>query len=301
MKNILDILRCPHCGTPLTRPADNSRTLRCAAGHAFDLAKSGYVNLLPPGKEKNARSGDEREMVKAREEFLSLGLYAGITDGLSSLASESAEGASFTVCDMGCGEGWHTCRFTKRFAELTGASVLTAGFDASKYAAERACKRAARDGLMPKEGIGAASEGSASAYFMPGNIFRLPLAEHSVNLALSMFAPVAGEETRRILTPDGLLIVVSSGKEHLLELRQKIYDDVRLSDELPPLPDGFTEVERKNNRYTAEIPTGEALAALFTMTPFYYKTTEAGRERLLSSGLPFSVTVDVNYSIFRVK
>ena len=73
MKNILDFLRCPHCGTSLVRP-DDSRTLRCPAGHAFDLAKSGYVNLLPPGKEKNARSGDEREMVKAREEFLALGL-----------------------------------------------------------------------------------------------------------------------------------------------------------------------------------------------------------------------------------
>ncbi len=296
--NILNFLVCPHCGTSLTR---SDKTLRCAAGHAFDLAKSGYVNLLPPGKEKNARSGDEREMVKAREEFLALGLYAGITDGLASLAAEFAEGTSFTVCDMGCGEGWHTCRFTKRFAEQTGKPVLTTGFDASKYAAERACKLAVREGLMPKDGIGADFDAPASAYFMPGNIFRVPLADRSVNLALSMFAPVAGEEAKRILAQDGLLIVVSSGKEHLLELRQKIYDDVRLSDELPPVPDGFTEAARRSHRYTAEIPTREALAALFTMTPFYYKTTEAGRERLLSSELPFSVTVDVNYSVFRVK
>ena len=301
MKNILDFLRCPHCGTSLVRP-DDSRTLRCPAGHAFDLAKSGYVNLLPPGKEKNARSGDEREMVKAREEFLALGLYAGITDTLASVAAESAADAPcHTVCDMGCGEGWHTRRFTKRFAELTAAPVLTAGFDASKYAAERACKCAVREGLMPASGIGAAHDAPASAYFMPGNIFRLPLADHSVTLALSMFAPVAAGEAARILTPDGLLIVVSSGKEHLLELRQKIYDDVRLSDELPPVPDGFTEVVRKNHRYTADVPTRDALAALFTMTPFYYKTTEAGRERLLSSDLPFSVTVDVNYAVFRVK
>ena len=104
-----------------------------------------------------------------------------------------------------------------------------------------------------------------------------------------------------VLTEDGLLIVVSSGKEHLLEMRQKIYDDVHLSDELPAVPDGFYEIARLNNRYVTAIPTTEALAALFTMTPFYYKTTEAGRERLFSADLPFSVTVDVNYSIFGVK
>ncbi len=300
MKNILNILRCPHCGTPLVRP-DESKSLRCSAGHSFDLAKSGYVNLLPPGKEKNARSGDEKEMVKAREEFLSLGHYAGITDALAVLAAQFSDSAEYTVCDMGCGEGWHTCRFTAALAERTGAPVLTVGFDASKYAAERACKRAVREGLMPKDGTGADFGGNAAAYFMPGNIFRLPLADHSVNLALSMFAPVAGDEARRILTPDGLLIVVSSGRDHLLELRRKIYDDVHFSDELPPIPEGFSEVTRENRRYTAEIPTREALDALFTMTPFYYKTTESGRERLLSSEMPFSVTVDVNYSIFKVK
>lgn len=298
MKSILDFLRCPHCGAVLTR---EEKSLRCTAGHTFDLAKSGYVNLLPPGKEKNARTGDEKEMVKAREEFLSLGHYAPITDALAAAAAQYLTQESCTVCDMGCGEGYHTCRFTKRFAELTGAEVLTVGFDASKYAAERACKRAVREGLMPKDGIGAAFDGNASAYFMPGNIFRLPLADHSVNLALSMFAPVAGDEAKRVLTEDGLLIVVSSGKEHLLEMRQKIYDDVHLSDELPAVPDGFYEIARLNNRYVTAIPATEALAALFTMTPFYYKTTEAGRERLLSADLPFSVTVDVNYSIFGVK
>ena len=153
---------------------------------------------------------------------------------------------------------------------------------------------------MPKDGIGALFDGSA-AYFMPGNIFHLPLADHSVNLALSMFAPVAGDETRRILTHDGLLIVVSSGKEHLLEMRQKIYEDVRLSDELPHVPDGFREIARISNRYTASIGSAQDLMALFTMTPFYYKTTEAGRERLAASEMPFAVTVDVNYSIFGVE
>ena len=296
--NLHTLLRCPLCGGLFTR---YNKSLRCDSGHSFDVAKAGYVNLLPPGKEKNARTGDERDMVKAREEFLSAGHYAAISDALADAAAQYAPRESYTVCDMGCGEGYHTCRFAARLAERTGAPVTAVGFDASKYAAERACKRAVREGLMPKDGIGAAFDGNASAYFMPGNIFRLPLADHSVNLALSMFAPVAGDEAKRVLTEDGLLIVVSSGKEHLLEMRQRIYDDVRLSDELPAVPDGFREIARVNGKYQTAIQSTEALMSLFTMTPFYYKTTEAGRERLVSADLPFSVTVDVNYSIFGLK
>ncbi len=296
--NLHTLLRCPHCGTPLSR---HDKSLRCDAGHSFDIAKAGYVNLLPPGKEKNARTGDERDMVKAREEFLSRGHYALISDTLADAAAPYTPRENCTVCDMGCGEGYHTCRFASRLAHLTGASVTAVGFDASKYAAERGCKRAVREGFLPKDGLGAPWDEKITVGFLPGNLFHLPLADHSVNIALSMFAPVAGDEARRILTKDGILIVVSSGREHLLELRQRIYDDVRLSDERPPVPDGFTEIARITNNYRTSIPDTDTLKSLFTMTPFYYKTTEAGRERLFSSEMPFEITVDVNYSIFGVK
>lgn len=298
MENMINLLVCPHCGTPLSR---ENKSLRCDAGHTFDIAKAGYVNLLPPGKEKNARTGDERDMVKAREEFLSAGHYAAISDALADAAAQYAPRESYTVCDMGCGEGYHTCRFAARLAGLTGASVTAVGFDASKYAAERGCKRAVREGFLPKDGVGAPHDGNISVGFFPGNLFHLPLADHCINVALSMFAPVAGDEARRILTDDGILIVVSSGREHLLELRGRIYDDVRLSDELPPVPDGFAEIARISNKYRTSIPDTDTLKNLFTMTPFYYKTTEAGRNRLFSSAMPFELTVDVNYSIFKTK
>ncbi|MBP3293724.1 MAG: methyltransferase domain-containing protein [Clostridia bacterium] len=298
MKNILNLLVCPHCGTPLSR---ENKSLRCDSGHSFDVAKAGYVNLLPPGKEKNARTGDERDMVKAREEFLSAGHYAAVSDALADAAAQYAPRESYTVCDMGCGEGYHTCRFAARLAERTGAPVTAVGFDASKYAAERGCKRAVREGFFPKDGIGAPHDGRITVGFLPGNLFHLPLADHSVNVALSMFAPVAGDEARRILTDDGILIVVSSGRDHLLELRGRIYDDVRLSNDLPPVPDGFAEIARISNKYQTSLPDTDTLKNLFTMTPFYYKTTEAGRERLFSSAMPFEITVDVNYSIFKTK
>ena len=58
---------CPVCGAALTREV---RTLRCPAGHSYDLAKEGYVNLLPANYRHSASPGDDREMVAARTRFL---------------------------------------------------------------------------------------------------------------------------------------------------------------------------------------------------------------------------------------
>ncbi|MGN1347279.1 MAG: putative RNA methyltransferase [Eubacteriales bacterium] len=295
MTNVLNLLVCPVCGAALIR---RERSLCCTAGHTFDLAKCGYVNLLPPGKEKNARTGDEREMVRAREAFLSLGCYDRITDRLAELIAAHAAESSLTVCDMGSGEGYHTCRLTGRLAAQTGGEVLAVGFDASKYAAERACKRAVRSGLMPADGVGAAFDAGTAAYFLPGNLFRLPVADHCMNTAVSLFAPVAGAEAKRVLTKNGILAVVSSGAGHLMEMRRLLYDDVHVSGELPAVPDGFSEWSRERLTYSVTLTHTDELLALFTMTPFYYKTTEAGRARLAACPMPFSLTVEVNYSIF---
>jgi 23S rRNA (guanine745-N1)-methyltransferase len=59
-------LRCPQCakGGSLTMVG---RTLRCGTGHSFDIARSGYVNLLPAGRNQ----GDTPATVAARDAFLS--------------------------------------------------------------------------------------------------------------------------------------------------------------------------------------------------------------------------------------
>lgn len=44
----------------------------------------------------------------------------------------------------------------------------------------------------------------------------------------------------------------------------------------------------------------EDIRALFVMTPFYYKTTEEGRARLLNNDT-LRVRVDVNLSVFEAE
>ena len=293
MINIFNIITCPVCGSGLRR---ENRSLICQAGHTFDIAKSGYVNMLPPGKEKNARTGDEKDMVRARAAFLEKGYYSRISSAAADVIAESGGGV---ICDMGCGEGHHTCRIAGEVHVKTGQDVLALGFDASKYAAECASKLARANSYLSRDGIGGELDSRVQCAFMPGNIFHLPVADHSVNCALSMFAPVAGDEARRILSDDGILVVVSSGRDHLLEMRQLIYEDVHLSESLPDAPEGFELVNRRNLRYSTTIENTEDIASLFVMTPFYYKTTEAGRARL-SAQDTLDVTVEVNISVFQV-
>jgi len=239
-------------------------------------------------------------MVRARTNFLDRGHYNPISEALAALLAEDSDvGETRVLCDMGCGEGYHTCRTAEKLAQMTGDPVLTVGFDASKYAAESGAKRAKAAGLMPKEGIGAPFTGSCGVYFAPANLFRLPLRDHVCDAALSLFAPIGAEEAGRILKPRGKLVVVSAGRDHLLEMRQQIYTEVRLSDAVPEVPGGFRLLGRQSLTWSMVLSGRDEIESLFVMTPFYYKTTAEGRERLLSLDM-LTVTAAVNYSIFEV-
>lgn len=297
MTDILDLIACPVCSSPMTRCPG---CLKCSSGHSFDVSRAGYVNMLPPGKEKNSRSGDEREMVRGREEFLSHGHYDRFTDTISEIIKKYAPASRLSICDMGSGEGYHTCRLTELLRH-DGLETLSVGFDASKYAAERASRHSMQLGLLPRSGIASpdCSALSSAAYFMPGNIFRLPLNDSSFDVCLSLFAPIAWDEAARILKNGGILIAASSGMEHLIEMRRIIYDEVHTAEKLPTAGHAFAGLDMIPLKYSFTLDRGD-LCALFKMTPFYYKTTSAGRARLESADCPISLTAHVNFSVFKV-
>ena len=59
----LDSLVCPLDGDTLTQCDE---TLRCAAGHSFDIARQGYVNLLGAADKRSKDPGDSKLMIAAR-------------------------------------------------------------------------------------------------------------------------------------------------------------------------------------------------------------------------------------------
>jgi 23S rRNA (guanine745-N1)-methyltransferase len=194
LADVVGYLSCPNCGGGL---ALAGRVLHCAAGHSFDLARQGYVTLLP-GRGASARpaTGDTSAMVAAREEFLGAGHYAPLTEALVAVATRAAVAAPGCVVDLGAGPGHHLAAVLDRLPGRPGLAV-----DASKYAARRAARAHPRTGAVVCDAWR-----------------RLPVRTGSAAMVLDVFAPRNGAEIARVLHPDGALVVVAPTDRHLAEL-----------------------------------------------------------------------------------
>ena len=93
-------LICPICHLPL---AAEGRSLRCGRNHSFDLARQGYVNLLPVQQKRSLNPGDTREQVLSRRAFHETGAYNPIVEAVKA----AAEGQAGPILDGGGGEGWY--------------------------------------------------------------------------------------------------------------------------------------------------------------------------------------------------
>ena len=246
---------CPVCGAALTREV---RTLRCPAGHSYDLAKEGYVNLLPANYRHSASPGDDREMVAARTRFLDGGWYAPLREKLCALA-EKVCGPDPVLLDAGCGEGYYTAALC---AALWHHDGRTAGVDLSKAAARKAAKRC------------------ADAEIAVSSVYRLPVRDASVDLLVNCFSPLAAEEFARVLKPGGHFLYVVPGPKHLWELKSVLYDAPYENEEKREDYPGFrlAGVEPVETSFT--LYDAESIQALFHMTPYTWKTPKHGAERL---------------------
>ena len=220
-------LVCPLCRELL---CEKESSLVCPAGHSYDIARSGYVNLLPPGRRSNARTGDDSGMVAARRDFLSRGYYDRyVTESAEAVKCFLDKNPEFLI-DAACGEGHHT-----RILSKVSGSALTLGVDASKKAADAAA-RSSRD--------------DKSISFIAGNIFDLPIASSCADAFSVLFAPIPYKEALRVLRPGGCLLICSAAPDHLAELRQIIYDDVITKETAVPAHESFTLGFRENIKYT---------------------------------------------------
>ncbi|GAA1602073.1 MULTISPECIES: putative RNA methyltransferase [Kribbella] len=186
--DLVAVLRCPVCADSLVL---DGRTARCSRGHAYDLAKQGYLNLLPAAS--NGIEGDSAAMVGARTVFLGTGHYAAIRDALILAA---ALGDDDLVVEVGAGTAYY-------LAGVLGLSEHRRGIalDVSKYAARRAAKADPRIASVVCDAWR-----------------ELPLVDGSAQLLLNVFAPRNAREMARVLAPDGRLLVVTPNQQHLAEL-----------------------------------------------------------------------------------
>jgi hypothetical protein len=79
----LRLLRCPICRLGLDARAG---ALACPNRHSFDLAREGYVNLLPGSRRRPADGGDHAEQLRHRRAFLDAGHFDFISREIAETA-----------------------------------------------------------------------------------------------------------------------------------------------------------------------------------------------------------------------
>lgn len=251
---------CPVCGMSLEE--EPSRVV-CPQGHCFDRAAKGYWNLLLPQKKHSAMPGDDPESLRARRVFLEEGYYQPLSDKINRVAGRLLEHSRAPlVADCCCGEGYYIRRLYHAL-ETQGLKPQMAGFDISKY------------------GIKMASSRACPIVFAVASVFRIPLPEQTVDLALHAFAPFCGEEVERILKPGGYLIGVIPGRRHLFGLKSVLYENPYENDE-EGYHTGLSLLERIRVCGTIRLEGPEKIARLFQMTPYFYRSREEAAKRLLS-------------------
>lgn len=261
------MLICPICQAPLI-PSGNG--LACENRHSFDRARQGYFNLLPVQHKNSRDPGDNAAMVEARRRFLEGGHYAPLAARLAALAAEYKPARWL---DIGCGEGYYTEQIARGLPNADGYAL-----DISREAVKRACKRAPQ------------------LSWLVASMARVPLADASCGLLASVFSPLDWAEAKRLLAPGGGLLRMGPTRVHLMELRQKLYDEVRDYDDekhLALIPPGMHLAHSETLEFPLHLADAQARADLLAMTPHGWRASVERREAVIAE--PFDVTVSIRY------
>jgi 23S rRNA (guanine745-N1)-methyltransferase len=228
LDDALDLLECPHCAGGLSR---SGGSVTCANGHAFDVARSGYLSLLPG--DAKLGTADTAEMVAAREAFLGAGHFEPLAEALGEEAERALGGQPAgtapppgCVLDLGAGTGWYLAQVLDRLPGRTGLAL-----DLAKHALRRAARAHERIAAV------------ACDAWRP-----LPVRENVAALVLSVFAPRNGPEIARVLRPGGALLVVTPTGRHLAELVEQLgllSVDERKPERLAAALDAHLDLERR--------------------------------------------------------
>ena len=201
-------------------------------------------------------------MVACRREFLETGLYLPFSNQLNDLVEEAIEHKTQpVVVDAGCGEGYYTGR-VKAHLDALGIQAEFAGFDISKFAVKAAAGR--------HKGID----------FAVASLFHIPCAAESADVLTDVFAPIVPAEFHRVLKPGGTMILAVPGARHLYGMKEVLYDAPYENEEHGTDYEGFEFLGGESVRREITVEGAENIEALFSMTPYYWKTDVAGGERL---------------------
>ena len=279
-------LACPIDGLALDA---SGRVLVCGRGHAYDVSRFGYVNLLPVQFKPSRDPGDDVAMVDARRRVLDSGLFDPLADAVAERVLACLDAASLRhalpggvgvpadgertaetertplLVDAGCGEGFYTARAANRIRADGRHGLHVLGADISVHAVKAAARRY-RD-------VG----------WAVANNTRLPVLAGEPDVITSLFGFETWEPWSALQGIGRHVVVAHAGPRHLLELRRAVYETVRVhgppSSE-PALAAGYVLEDERSLAFDAADVSAEGFADVLAMTPHAHR---AGRATSASS------------------
>ena len=210
------MLLCPVRGCHLALVREERRLL-CPRGHAFDVARSGYINLLQPQERRSKQPGDTAAAIAGRRRLHDSGVTQPLLHGIAEIMAASP---GDVVLDAGCGDGF----YLGTLARQTGFKAH--GVDISIPAVDAAARR------------------YPGCEWIVANADRfVPYADRSFSMAMSITGRMNTVEFQRVLRDDGRLLVALPAREDLVELRGVGRD--RVARTIDTLGQGFTLVDRR--------------------------------------------------------
>ncbi|MGV3162991.1 methyltransferase domain-containing protein [Streptococcus hyovaginalis] len=235
---------CPICQQ--TFSAQEKRFV-CPQGHSFDMAKQGYINLLRNAKKD--KHYDKRSF-EERHQILESGFYDHILEAVAQLGL--SETKNQVILDVACGEGY----YARQLAQMGKNTVLA--FDLSKDSITLAAKK---------------DKDKDVAWFV-GDLAKLPLADHSVDLILDIFSPANYQEFKRVLKPGGKIIKVVTASQHVTELRQAALEQLQTKNySNAKIISHFSQAfpHYRSNHVSQSFPaTIDILKSFAQMTPLFF-------------------------------
>jgi 23S rRNA (guanine745-N1)-methyltransferase len=233
LSDAVGFLRCPVCAAGLRL---EGAVVRCTAGHGFDVARQGYVDLMPPGRRP---AGDSAEMIAARQAFLAAGHYAAIAEAVARVMGRDS---TVTGEDGGLPGGRDDSPARDATAAAEDGGLPGGRDDSPARGVTPGREGVASAGCVVEVGAGtgyylAAARGSVAGIALDSSRYAarraaraglasvvcdawraLPVRDGVAAAVLCVFAPRNPGEMRRISAPGGRIVVVTPTLRHLAEI-----------------------------------------------------------------------------------